>query len=89
MQIIYRSLHKSNTWQKNGNHLTQRNQNICVKKHVERTERSDYLRFQLDELTNFKLRQGEWETLETEHHRLTHAEELLRNIAARSATYCR
>ncbi len=45
-----------------------------------RSERSDYLRFQLDELNTLNVRDGEWEKLETEHHRLTHSEELLRNI---------
>lgn len=49
-------------------------------KTLERTERSDYLRFQLDELTTIKLQAGEWEKLEAEHHRLTHAEELIRHI---------
>lgn len=46
-------------------------------KMLERTERSDYLRFQLDELEPLKLQPGEWETLEAEHRRLMHAEELL------------
>ncbi|HTM64045.1 MAG TPA: DNA repair protein RecN [Gammaproteobacteria bacterium] len=45
-----------------------------------REERSEYLRFQLDELNTLNVRDGEWEKLEAEHHRLTHAEELLRNI---------
>lgn len=49
-------------------------------KTLERTARTDYLRFQLEELDAFKLQQGDWEKLEAEHHRLTHAEELLRNI---------
>lgn len=49
-------------------------------KTLERVERSDYLRFQLDELLALKLQVGEWATLEAEHHKLTHSEELLRNI---------
>lgn len=43
-------------------------------------ERADYLRFQLEELEAVKLQPGEWEALETEHRRLIHAEELIRNI---------
>lgn len=46
----------------------------------ERMERSEYLRFQLDELEQLKLQAGEWESLEAEHKRLAHAEELIRNI---------
>lgn len=46
----------------------------------ERTERADYLRFQLSELDSLQLKSGEWENLEAEHHRLTHSEELLRHI---------
>jgi DNA repair protein RecN (Recombination protein N) len=49
-------------------------------KTLERTERSEYLRFQLEELQEIKLEVGEWEKLEAEHHRLTHSEELMRNI---------
>lgn len=49
-------------------------------KTLERTERSDYLRFQLEELQLIKLQPNEWETLSAEHHRLTHAEELMRNL---------
>jgi DNA repair protein RecN (Recombination protein N) len=49
-------------------------------KTLERSDRSEYLRFQLDELLSVKLQPGEWQTLEAEHHRLTHAEELMRNI---------
>jgi len=49
-------------------------------KTLERTERGDYLRFQLDELQVIKLQPGEWEILEAEHHRLAHAEELMRHI---------
>jgi DNA repair protein RecN (Recombination protein N) len=47
---------------------------------LERKDRSDYLRFQLEELQTVKLQPDEWETLESEHHRLTHFEELLRQI---------
>jgi DNA repair protein RecN (Recombination protein N) len=46
----------------------------------ERANRSDYLHFQLDELQTAKLLPGEWETLEAEHRRLTHAEELTQHI---------
>lgn len=49
-------------------------------KTLERKDRSDYLRFQLDELQEIKLKAGEWEALEAEHHRLTHAEELMRQL---------
>ncbi len=49
-------------------------------KTLQRTERSDYLRFQLEELQAVSLQPGEWETLSTEHHRLTHAEELMRHV---------
>ena len=49
-------------------------------KTAERTDRSDYLQFQLAELEASQLQTGEWETLEAEHHRLSHAEELLRNM---------
>ena len=49
-------------------------------KTLERTERTEYLRFQLDELQEIQLQPGEWEKLEAEHHRLTHSEELMRNI---------
>jgi len=47
---------------------------------LERNDRKDYLQFQLDEFHAINLIEGEWETLEAEHHRLTHAEELMRNI---------
>lgn len=49
-------------------------------KTAERSQRCDYLRFQLDEFAAINLRAGEWETLEAEHHKLSHSEELLRNI---------
>jgi DNA repair protein RecN (Recombination protein N) len=51
-------------------------------KTTERASRCDYLRFQLEELQDIKLQPGEWQALEAEHHRLTHAEELMRNIQA-------
>lgn len=53
---------------------------ILREKTLERTGRCEYLRFQLDELQTVKLQPGEWTTLEAEHHRLTHAEELMRHI---------
>lgn len=49
-------------------------------KNQERISRTEFLRFQLDELQAVSLQPGEWEALESEHHRLTHAEELLRNL---------
>lgn len=51
-------------------------------KSLERNDRCDYLRFQLEELQALNLHAGEWKTLEAEHHRLTHAEELMRNMQA-------
>lgn len=53
---------------------------MLKEKTLERAQRSDYLRFQLEELQEVNLQTGEWEMLETEHHRLTHAEELMRHI---------
>ena len=44
------------------------------------SERCNYLRFQLNELTALQLSQGEWENLEIEHKRLAHADELLHQI---------
>ncbi len=49
-------------------------------KTLERTDRSEYLRFQLNELDAINLKTGEWAALEAEHHRLTHAEELMHNL---------
>lgn len=46
----------------------------------ERNDRTEYLRFQLDELDQAGLKEGEWETLETEHKRLSNSETLLRDI---------
>ncbi len=50
---------------------------LLQQKTAERTQRSDYLRFQLEELMEVGLQHGEWETLELEHKRLSHAEELM------------
>ncbi len=49
-------------------------------KSLDRETRRDYLQFQLNELDAIQLKVGEWEILEAEHHRLTHAEELIRHI---------
>lgn len=49
-------------------------------KALERHDRSEYLRYQLSELQDINLGADEWETLEKEHKRLTHAGELMRNI---------
>ncbi|TAK77945.1 MAG: DNA repair protein RecN [Gammaproteobacteria bacterium] len=49
-------------------------------KTLQRLERSDYLHFQLEELQTVSLQPGEWETLSAEHHRLLHAEELMRHV---------
>jgi len=46
----------------------------------ERANRADYLQFQLEELQNINLQPGEWESLEAEHHRLTHRDELIQHI---------
>ncbi len=59
--------------------LTQQIQ-VLQSKMLERSDRSEYLHFQLDELQTLQLQAGEWETLEVEHHKLTHADELLRHI---------
>ncbi len=53
---------------------------LLREKTLERSSRIEYLRFQLNELQTINLQAGEWENLEAEHHRLTHAEELMRNI---------
>jgi len=53
---------------------------LMKEKASEGSIRSEYLRFQLDELETIRLLPGEWETLEKEHHRLTHAEELMRHL---------
>ena len=47
---------------------------------LERTDRSEFLRFQLEELREINLKEGEWAALEAEHHRLTHSEELMHHI---------
>jgi len=49
-------------------------------KTLERADRSEYLRFQLNELEAINLKTGEWALLEAEHHRLSHAEELMHNL---------
>lgn len=49
-------------------------------KNLERADRHDYLHFQLNELQTILLQPGEWEKLEAEHHKLTHADELIRHI---------
>lgn len=49
-------------------------------KMAERNERSEYLRFQLEELQALQLKPGEWEILESEHKKLAHAEELLHHL---------
>lgn len=49
-------------------------------KTTEREDRANYLRFQLEELQTINLQPGEWECLETEHHRLTHAELLMQHL---------
>lgn len=54
--------------------------NTLREKTAERQHRTDYLRFQLDEFANLNLQAGEWEVLEAEHHRLTHAEALLHDL---------
>lgn len=49
-------------------------------KYDERSERCEYLRFQLDELQALRLQPNEWDALEAEHARLANAEELMRNL---------
>lgn len=44
----------------------------------ERANRSQFLQFQLEEFSTLNIQQNEWATLEAEHKRLTHAEELMR-----------
>ena len=46
----------------------------------EKSERRDYLRFQVNELNALHIKPGEWEALEAEHHKLTHSESLLQHI---------
>lgn len=67
--------HCAETWRELGQQIQR-----LREKTLERADRSEYLRFQLDELQAAKLQPGEWVNLEAEHHRLTHAEELMRNI---------
>ena len=47
----------------------------------QREQRLDYLRYQLNELDNLDIQSGEIETLDKEHRRLSHANELLANCA--------
>lgn len=47
---------------------------------AERVKRSEFLLYQLEELRTLQLEQGEWEQLETEHKRLLHSEELMRQL---------
>lgn len=42
----------------------------------ERSDRLDILRYQVNELQTFEVRDGEWTTLTEEHERLAHAEQL-------------
>jgi DNA repair protein RecN (Recombination protein N) len=49
-------------------------------KTAEGTLRSEYLRFQLDEFIALNLREGEWQELEAEHHKISHVDELLKSI---------
>lgn len=62
-------------YKKQENHIARLREKI-----LERAERHDYLRFQLDELEGISLKAGEWEELEAEHHRLSHAEDLMHHI---------
>lgn len=43
----------------------------------EASNRSQFLQFQLEEFTHLQIQPNEWASLETEHKRLTHAEELM------------
>lgn len=45
-----------------------------------REERRDFLRYQLSELETLQLQPNEWQTLETEHQQLAHADSLLQNL---------
>lgn len=49
-------------------------------KKIQQFSQLEYFQFQLDELNHVDLKSGEWESLEAEHRRLTHAEELIKNI---------
>lgn len=46
----------------------------------DKTERRDYLRFQFEELNALNIKPNEWESLEAEHHKLTHVESLLQHV---------
>lgn len=75
LTLAHQVKHLSEEWHSLGQQIKN-----LREKTLERSERSDYLRFQLEELQAIKLQAGEWEVLEKEHHRLTHAEELMRHI---------
>ena len=45
-----------------------------------RNDAVQFLNFQCEELRALNLVEGEWESLEVEHHKLTHSEEMLQNI---------
>jgi len=67
--------HLAETWKS----CTQQIKNL-QNKSQEKIERSHYLQFQLDELSQLNLKSDEWTQLEKEHKQLAHAEELLKNI---------
>jgi DNA repair protein RecN (Recombination protein N) len=46
----------------------------------ERTQRGEFLKFQLQELENLQLQPNEFQTLDLEHKQLAHADELLQNM---------
>jgi DNA repair protein RecN (Recombination protein N) len=75
MQLVHDVKHCAERWKKLEHDIAQLRE--AASKH---SERSDYLRFQLDELNTLNVRADEWEKLEAEHHKLTHSEELLRNM---------
>lgn len=45
-----------------------------------REQHREYLQFQLQDLSSLHLHEGEWEKIEVEHRKLTHLDELLRQI---------
>lgn len=53
---------------------------LLQKKMSQSSERSDYLRYLLEELSTAELRKEEWESLEQEHRKLIHAETLRQHI---------
>lgn len=66
---------KADTWKR-----LHRDMILLREKTQERAQRSEYLRFQIEELAALQCLPGEWLALEAEHHKLTHSDELLRNI---------